>query len=270
MISRAQWLAQASQKLKIINPNNSRLEAELILAHILKIKRVKIHTHPDKELSKAQTNKANLWLKKRLKGTPLAYLTHHKEFFGLNFYINKNVLVPRPESEIIIEQTLEICQNLTEPIKVLDLGCGSGVLGLALAKNLKQNYQLTLADISGKALKVAKANARHHKINARFIKSNLMNKLDQDFDLIIANLPYVNPNWDFISNINKEPKRALFARNNGLELINKLIIQLSEKHNFYLLLESDRSQQKEIKKVLIKNGFDKIKTADYITVAYKN
>ncbi len=269
MINRNQWLAQASQKLKSINPENSRLEAELILANILKTKRIKLHTYPDKELTKTQANKANLWLKKRLNGTPLAYLTHQKEFFGLNFYITKNVLVPRPESEIIVEQALKICQSLTEPIKILDLGCGSGALGIALAKNLNQNYQLTLADISGKVLKVAKTNARHHKISANFIKTNLMSNLNQNFDLIIANLPYVNPKWDFINNIEKEPKQALFARQNGLELINQLISQLSQKQNFYLLLESDISQQKEIKKHLTKNGFKGIKTVDYITIAKK-
>ncbi len=269
MTTRENWIKQTSQQLTKINSENSRLEAELILANILKYKRINLHKNPNKELSKTQLNKANLWLNKRLKGVPLAYLTHQKEFFDTNFYITKNVLVPRPESEILVEQALEICQNLSEPIKILDLGCGSGALGISLAKNLNKKYELTLADISGKALKVAKTNARKQKISANFVKTNLMSNLNQNFDIILANLPYVNPKWDFINNIQKEPKQALFAKDNGLDLIKKLIDQLSQKQSFYLLLESDISQQNDIKDCLIKNDFEIIKTVDYIIIAKK-
>ncbi len=269
MITRNDWLNQASQKLAKINANNSRLEAELILANVLRYQRIKLHLNPDKGLSKAQLNKANLWLKKRLKGVPLAYLTRQKEFFGLNFYMTKSVLVPRPESEIMIEQALEICQNLTEPIKILDLGCGSGALGISLAKNLSKQYQLTLADISNKALKIAKTNARKQKVPANFVKTNLMDNLIQDFDIILVNLPYVDPKWGFISQINYEPKQALYAADNGLFLIKKLIKQLVKRDNFYLLLESDPSQQNEIANELKKHGFKMIETVDYITICQK-
>lgn len=262
-----QWLDYASPQF---TTNKPRLESELILAHVIKVKRIYLHKNPDKNLSRIQLKKANLWLAKRLDQVPLAYLTKRKEFYGRQFLINKHVLVPRPESEEIITQALQL--NLPNPVKILDVGCGSGVLGISLAKELQilnKNFELTCSDIASRPLKLTRTNCRKQSIKANFIRSNLMNKIQGQFDIILANLPYLNPYWDFVNGLKHEPKQALFADQNGLAIIKNLIGQLASRHNFYLLLESDISQQAELNKFLTQHQFEILKNQNYITVAFK-
>lgn len=286
------WLNQACSQLKCCDfINNARLEAELLLCLVLKCDRLQLQLRLDDELSDNQLRALNQVLTQRLTNYPLAYITGKKEFYSRQFHVNPSVLIPRPESEVMIEQALAIVNNIfivqddkklpnspnptLKPIKILDIGCGSGALGLTLASELAErgiDYQLTLADISESALAVARKNSGKLQIKADFSVSDLLSSItDPSFDIILANLPYVDRQWSFIQNVEFEPELALYAEAQGLELIFKLIDQLASLNkkltHSWLLLESDPLQQPAVSQYLTDHGFTSIKHIDYITSA---
>ena len=267
---------------------NSRLEAELLMCHVLRCDRLKLQLKLDYSLSEDENKKLAQALNQRCQNVPLAYITKQKEFYGRNFFVDQRVLIPRPESEIMVEETLKICEQIistsisaqfsNQKIKIIDVGCGSGVLGISLALELsKKNipYELALSDISPAALDVAKINTQNYNISAELICSDLLNHLSHTtdrYDIILANLPYVDKSWGFISNVDYEPDLALYTDNHGLDLIHKLIHQITSLNkNFnrtWLLLESDPIQQANIYQTLRSHNFSNIKQVGYITIAY--
>lgn len=274
------WLAQATAQLKRCNfINNARLEAELLLGFVLRCDRLQLQLRLDDVITDDQLLKLNQILAQRLNNYPLAYITGVKDFYGRQFQVNPSVLIPRPESEVMIEQALQIVNNnfsvqATDIIKILDIGCGSGALGLTLASELaerKINYQLTLADISQSALSVARHNAKNLAVAADFVISDLLANIPSlSVNLILANLPYVDRQWSFVKNVKFEPELALYADNDGLALIFKLIDQLATTKNqtdqCWLFLESDPLEQSAIRKHLLEHNFTDIKQVDYITI----
>lgn len=274
------WLAQATAQLKRCNfINNAQLEAELLLGFVLHCDRLQLQLRLDDVITDDQLLKLNQILAQRLNNYPLAYITGAKDFFGRQFQVNPSVLIPRPESEVMIEQALQIVNNIfsvqaTDIIKILDIGCGSGTLGLTLASELaerKINYQLTLADISQSALSVARHNAKNLAVTADFVISDLLANIPSlSANLVLANLPYVDRQWSFVKNVEFEPELAIYADNHGLTLIFKLIDQLTTIKNqtdqCWLFLESDPLQQSAIRKHLLEHNFTDIKQADYITI----
>jgi len=239
------WLKQASTSV-------NRLDVELILAHFLGVERSFLHAHPETELTEVQTTQLAQMLERRAKNEPLAYITGVKDFYGREFKVTKDVLIPRPETEVLIE----VAKSLN-PSKILDVGTGSGCIAITLAKELP-NAKITGVDISEKALKIAKENAQKHLVEIDFRQSNLLNgPKDEKYDLIVANLPYVDENWDWLSpELAFEPSEALFALDGGLKLI-KLLIQQAPKHleqGGHLLLEADRTQHQKITDYARKTG----------------
>ncbi len=240
------WLKAASQSVNL-------LDAELILAHFLGVERTILHAHPDFELSEEIVQKANLALERRQNHEPLAYITGVKDFYGRDFQVTEDVLIPRPETEVLIE----VAKRL-KPTKILDVGTGSGCIAVTLAKELPGAI-VTGVDISEKALEIAQNNAKKHHAKVIFRQSDLLNGLEntEKFDLIVANLPYVDRNWDWLGpELQFEPKTALFAEDGGLELIKKLI-QQAPKHleqGGCLLLEADKTQHQKITDFAIKTG----------------
>lgn len=239
------WLKKAAQSVNL-------LDAELILAHFLGVERTFLHAHPDSELSEEIAQKANLALERRQKHGPLAYITGVKDFYGRQFIVTPDVLIPRPETEALIE----VAKGF-KPAKILDVGTGSGCIAITLAKELP-NAQITGVDISEKALKIAHKNAQNLQAKVEFCQSDLLNNLNNaKFNLIIANLPYVDPDWDWLSpELQFEPKTALYAADGGLELIKKLIRQAPEhlEQGGHLLLEADRIQHQKIVDFAVKTG----------------
>ncbi len=274
------WLAQATAQLKRCNfINNARLEAELLLGFVLRCDRLQLQLRLDNDITDGQLLKLNQILAQRLSNYPLAYITGVKDFYGRQFQVSSSVLIPRPESEVMIEQALQIVNNnfsvqATDVIKILDIGCGSGALGLTLASELaerKINYQLTLADISQSALNIARHNAKNLAVTADFVISDLLANIPSlSVNLILANLPYVDRQWSFVKNVEFEPELALYADNHGLALIFKLIDQLAtikdQTTQRWLFLESDPLQQSAIRKHLLEHNFTDIKQVDYITI----
>jgi len=233
------------------------IETDLLLAHILKQPKEFLFLHPEKELMTEQMRKFTNFAKRRLKGEPIAYILGYKYFYGLKFKVNKDVLIPRPETESLVEHAILFIKKSPQPVKVLDLGTGSGCIAISLAKNLpKRKVKIYASDISSKALVVAKTNARLHKANIKFIRSDLLEQLkNEDFDLIIANLPYGWAEWKNNSEaetigLSYEPKQALFTGKQGLALIEKLLRQIKQmKKAPIVLLEFDPRQKAKLQAI---------------------
>ncbi len=209
-----------------------RLDAELILAHVLKKKREFVITHPEFLVPCFPKFRFQNSVSKRTKGIPLAYLTGHKEFFGLDFLVNKHTLIPRPETEVLIEEALkEIKKNTT----IIDVGTGSGCIPISIIKSLKANSTTYATDISAKALRMARKNAAKHAVEIKFFKGNLLEPIIKNYDLltigseliITANLPYLTQKqFDEEVSIQHEPHSALVAEDNGLALYKNLLNQI--------------------------------------------
>jgi release factor glutamine methyltransferase len=273
-----QSLKFATAKLSAKHIDLPHLEAEILLSSIIKKPAEFLLAHGETKLSPGQFAQYRGSLKRRLKGEPIAYLTGRKEFYGLDFLVNQNVLIPRPETELMIDETMKLVTNISQPITLLDVGTGSGNIIITLAILIKNyelkitNYKLTAVDISKKVLAVARKNSRLHGVNQRikFFQGNLLNPLINHSKFIIrnsklvilANLPYGWPAWknncsqDTIG-LKFEPSQALFTDKNGLGLYEKLFIQIRRLHlgNFGItgicaLCEFDPRQTKMIKKLI--------------------
>lgn len=240
------------------------------MSYVLKKPKESLFVHMDKYVPPKKQRKFLSLISKRQKGWPVAYLTGQKEFFGLNFSVNKNVLIPRPETEGLIELILEKIKDIkdNEPLSILDIGTGSGCIVIALAKTLLANsheldHQYFGSDISKTSLLVAKKNARQHAIKIMFKPGSLLEPWkNQNFDVIVANLPYGWKEWKNNTSaetigLKFEPQQALFTENQGLALYEKLFKQIrsySQIRPFVnsIFFEFDPRQTKQIKKLASK------------------
>lgn len=218
----------------IANSKINRLDAEIFLGEILNLSKTEIFVNCDFEITKSELVKFHEFEKIRLTGKSVASILGRKEFFGLEFLVDENVLIPRPETEILVEEILKITTK-----NLLEVGTGSGAIAISIKKNLP-DCNVWASDISSKALRIAKKNAKKIGTNIKFVKSDLLEKISENFEIIVANLPYIPKNSTKIqkSVTEFEPQIALFGGNDGLDLIRKLLIQiskLSQKPKFVLL-----------------------------------
>lgn len=241
-----QWLVYATTHLTQADIPSSRLDAEIILAHTLRKSRTYLHAHGDDPLDSRQHDIADARLQLRLDRTPIAYIIGHKEFYGRTFRVSPSVLIPRPESEAMIILLKEYAK--THAVRELvDVGTGSGCLGITAKLELPSTH-VTLIDVSRHALKVAESNAVHLHAEVQLIKGSLLREYPLVADIILANLPYVDPEWERSPETDHEPKEALFAADHGLALIRELLQQapahLSAEGS--LFIEADETQHSTI------------------------
>lgn len=244
------WLREATKQLKDIGIDSPRLDAELILAETLRKPRTYLHAHLDEVIDPRRIDIADARLGLRLDRVPIAYILGYKEFYGREFQVTPSVLVPRPESEDMISLFLDLSAGDIDQTKTLiDIGTGSGCLGIT-AKLERPNISVTLTDSSQEALEVARQNADLLKASVKIRKQNLLIGQVEPLDYILANLPYVDEAWEVSKELKHEPKQALFAAENGLALIFKLIEQSPRhlRHGGWLLLEADPVQHQRILK----------------------
>ncbi len=257
----------AANQLQNVKIPSAYLDAELLLAHVCRQTRSWTIAHASDKISTTDQERFLHLICRRANREPVAYITGHKEFYGRDFVVTPDVLIPRPESEIIIDLAKKYLADAHGD--GLDIGTGSGALGITLSLELP-HITMTLSDISPKALTVAHQNAS--ALNATitsFVKSDLLKKFSNEtFMLIVANLPYVDTRWTRSPETAYEPDIALFADDDGLELIKKCIhsTQGSLVKNGYLILESDPCQQKTIRAEAMKVGLRHIETVGYCTV----
>lgn len=225
-ITRKAWLSSAAQALSRVS-DSSQLDARLLLCHVLDISKSQLLAWPEQTINTLQQSDLQKLIDRRLAGEPIAYILGSTEFWGLELMVSPAVLVPRPETELIIEITLETIneQALSAPT-ILDLGTGSGAIALALASELP-DATLLAVDVSEQALQVAEANRKRHGLtNVRMIQSNWFERIDpkMTFDFIVSNPPYVAEGDPHLRDLVHEPDLALTAAEEGMADIRHLAI----------------------------------------------
>ena len=254
-----QTIRKISQLLKQHNIEDSYFEARVLLGYVLKLSPEEILTQPEYYLNAQQLETLNTIVQRRIKREPAAYIVGHKEFYGIDFMIDRRVLIPRPETELLVEEALkyleERCSSSANSSKrkvVADIGTGCGAIAISLALN-NSDVKIFATDISQDALEVARRNAYNHNVQDRisFLHGNLLEPVTEHVDLIIANLPYIeHTELDNLSTeINRfEPHIALDGGNDGLLYIEQLIRQSKEKlhNNGCIMLEIGYNQTQHI------------------------
>jgi len=240
-------LKKAANELSSLNIKNPILDSEILLANSLKISREKLILNLNKDISNEEKNFFNILLNKRKKKEPIAYIFNNKEFWNTNFFVNRSVLIPRPDSEVLVEESLKYLQN-DKKYQVLDIGTGSGCILISILKERKK-CKGTGIDLSKEAIKIAEINAKIQQLQNRvnFIYSGVDKFLSSKYDLIVSNPPYIktcelkNLNEDIK---NYEPIMALDGGSDGLSEIKKIIIRSSEllKRGGRLVLEIGHGQ----------------------------
>lgn len=237
--------------LKSNNVDSPKLKARLLLQYILNQPRQYLIVYDDKEIPKKEQWEYFVDIEKLTNGIPLQHITHRQEFMKMDFYVDKNVLIPRPDTEILVEETIKIANEIKNPV-ILDLCTGSGAIGISIAKNIP-DAKIYAIDISTKALEIAEKNAK--KLGTikqmNFIESNLFEKIkSQKFDIIVSNPPYIKKNdINYLSKeVREEPEIALDGGNDGLEFYRKIIKEAPNylKLGSYLCLEIGYDQKQEV------------------------
>lgn len=247
--------------------DSARLDIELFLSHILQKKRTWLFTWPDHELTEIQSAEFLQMLERRKTGEPVAHIIGQREFWSLPLKVNASTLIPRPDTEILVEAALQLFANDSPGQKrlCLDLGTGTGAIALALASE-KPNWQFTAVDQSVDAVALAESNRDQLGFgHVEIFQSDWFEKIPAtQFDLIVSNPPYIDPDDPHLSqgDVQFEPLSALVAQDNGLAGIKNII---SGAKSFltlggYLLLEHGYNQADAVKKIFLENGYENIET----------
>jgi release factor glutamine methyltransferase len=219
-------LAQAIARLTAQNVPSPRMNAELLLMFTLNCDRAYLFAHPERELTPEEESRYEAALAERSRGVPAQYITGHQEFWGMDLIVSPAVLIPRPETEHVIEAVLELQASGTP--RVVDVGTGSGCIALALAKELP-NAKIHATDISPAALEIARVNAARHQLERiHFHQTDLLEGLRGEFDFVVSNPPYVGESEEDTVQLEVrkfEPRSAVFAGPRGTEVISRLIPQ---------------------------------------------
>jgi release factor glutamine methyltransferase len=253
-------LADAERRLQTIA--TARLDAEILLASSMHIGRAGLYTHPEREVSEDIVNNFQQLLEKRIDDYPIAYLTGSKEFWSLQLKVNQHTLIPRPETECLVETALERIP-VERHCDILDLGTGSGAIALAIAKE-RPNANICALDLSHDAITIAKENAKAHQLkNIQFTQSDWFSNLgERQFDYIVSNPPYVEPDdHGFIEGeIRYEPRLALDGGQQGIQPISQIISTAPSflRNDAWIFIEHGYQQAKVISQLLINNHYDDI------------
>lgn len=249
------WVEKAKTKI-------DGLDAELIAMRCFGYgDRSQLAAHGDDEIMEPTDKAADMMLEKRANGMPLAYILSEKEFYGRRFGVSREVLIPRPETESLVELVKGL--DLPEKPSFLEIGTGSGCIAITLALEFP-NATVTATDISREALYVARQNDGEYEAGVEFVEVDLLDDelMERSYDVLVANLPYVNPKWDWLDmkTLEFEPMRALFAlTEDGLSVYHRLFSQLEEyreKNTIkYVVVEADPSQHEAMKKIAEEAGY---------------
>ena len=265
------------------NISESKLIAEIVFSHVLEIDRMMLFTKYRNEIEDEKIEKIRYFIKKiGQEKFPVQYLLNEQEFFGRKFYVDKGVLIPRQDTEILVEKAIEILKNDTlkkniseknskNRKKILDIGAGSGIIGISVALEIKDSYVLGI-DISEKALETSEKNKEILNVkNIKFLKSNLFENIEfKEFDMIISNPPYISFNEVGIMSddtLLHEPSDALFAENDGLyfyyEICQNALDYLAD--SGYLLFEIGYKQGNNVTEIMTSSGFKNVEVIKDLT-----
>lgn len=255
-----------SKELEEISPT-PRLDVEILLQKVLGVDRLYILLNLEKSLSEDEEKLFSKFINERLNNRPIAYIVGNREFMGLDFYVQEGVLIPRPDTEVLVEEVIELGKS-RGAINILDIGTGSGAITVSLAKYL-DNAKITSVDISDIALEIGKKNAESNNVNDRitFIKSDLFTNIDNNmkFDIIVSNPPYIKR--EVIETLDKqvkdfEPYNALEGGIDGLDFYRSITRQAKKYLNKdgILAYEVGHDQSEEVSKLMESDGYNNIYT----------
>ena len=275
-----EWLAQAIADLAQKNPTeNSKIDALVLLQHATGKSRTQILAFDDTEIDEKVRLKLTAFLDRRLKGEPIAYILGEKEFWSLPLNVSKGTLIPRPDTEILVEKALQIAleklQKNPPHLRILDLGTGTGAIALALASELSsicQKQQISLeiigVDLMPDVVALAQSNAERNKLNVKFLQSRWFENITGKFDLIVSNPPYIDAQDEHLrqGDVRFEPPSALVANDAGYADL-RHIIELAPSYlnsNGALLLEHGWQQGEKVRSIFQENHWEMVETVrDY-------
>jgi release factor glutamine methyltransferase len=263
-------LNQGSRHLKQKKITSHRLDSEILLSKVLNKRREDVLINLSQKMYSKQISRYNKLLNRRSQKEPVAYILQEKEFWSKSFFVNKNTLIPRPETELMVEKLVKIYKD--KSISILDIGTGSGCILISLVSELINSSGVGI-DICKNAIQIAKKNLKRQKkpLNIKLLHKSICSNFQQKFDLIVSNPPYIKS--EDIKNLDDdvkkyEPRLALDGGNDGLDLIKKVIYKtkniLIEKG--LLALEIGNEQSKKVSKILLNNNFK----IEYTIKDYKN
>lgn len=256
-------IAKASEKLKKAEVTDYVIDSRLLAEYVFHIDYYKLLVHPDMETDVKNAQIYNQLIEKRAAHIPLQHLTGNQEFMGINFKVNENVLIPRQDTEILVEEVIKYINSQERKVKVLDMCTGSGCIAISIDK-LCDNAQVVGADISKKALEIAEINNKENSAGVDFIESDLFENIKECFDVIVSNPPYIESEKieklmpevrDF------EPCIALDGTKDGLEFYRNICNNLSRylKEQGAVFFEIGYNQGRSVSKILNEQGFEKVK-----------
>ena len=275
-----EWLAQAIEDLAQKNPTeNSKIDALVLLQHATGKSRTQILAFDDTEIDEKVRLKLTALLDRRLSGEPIAYILGEKEFWSLPLNVSKGTLIPRPDTEILVEKALQIAleklQKNPPHFRILDLGTGTGAIALALASELSsicQKQQISLeiigVDLMPDVVALAQSNAERNKLNVQFLQSRWFENITGRFDLIVSNPPYIDAQDEHLrqGDVRFEPLSALVANDTGYADL-RHIIELAPSYlnsNGVLLLEHGWQQGEKVRSIFQENHWEMVETVrDY-------
>ena len=239
--------------LKSNNIESPKLKARLLLQYVLDKPRQYIIVYDNKEITKKQQWEYFINIEKITKGIPLQHITHRQEFMKMDFFVDENTLIPRPDTEILVEEVIKISKRMIKP-KILDLCTGSGIIAISLKKNVP-NAEVTGIDISEKALEVANKNAQKLNADVKFIKSDLFENIERNkFDIIVSNPPYIKKEEikKLSLEVQKEPEIALDGGYDGLDFYRRILEDAINylKIGSYLCFEIGYNQKDDVIKLI--------------------
>jgi release factor glutamine methyltransferase len=264
--SLAETLRNDSKRLEAaLNPNSSsaRIEVQCLLQAVLQVNRAYLLTHPEQTLDAEQQVRYAALFERRLRGEPLAYILGEREFFGLTFRVTPATLIPRPDTELLVELAL---QRIPQRGRALDLGTGSGAIALAIA-HARPDIEMTAVDASQEALDVARENARRLNTgNVRLLRSDWFAALQGErFDLIVSNPPYIAESDAHLAqgDLRFEPRAALTSGADGLDDIRRIVAGAKQHLNAdgWLLLEHGYDQAERVRELLRQHGYAEVLSA---------
>ena len=271
-----QWSKSALDLLsKVMPKEDAKIDINVMLSHITGKSKAQIFAFPDSELNEYELKKLSDFLIRRVKGEPIAYILGEKEFWSLPLNVSEGTLIPRPDTEILVEKALQIALEKLEEnpphFRILDLGTGTGAIALALASELspicqKKHIQLDVigVDLMSEVVKLAQSNAEKNQLNVQFLQSRWFENVEGQFDIIVSNPPYINEADEhlFQGDVRFEPRSALVSGENGLADLRHLIEHAPGhlKDNGYLLLEHGWKQGEEVRSIFWQNHWQGVAT----------
>jgi release factor glutamine methyltransferase len=217
-------LKAASGHLQKHSSDSARLDAEVLLAQALGMRRLDLYLQFDRPLTNDELDRYRALIKQRSRGDPVAYLVGHKEFMGLDFEVTRAVLVPNPDTEVLVQRAVAIARQSTETLRVADVGTGSGCIAISIA-HYAPDVEVWASDLSQEALDVAARNVTRHGVTRQMhlVRGDMLDPLQGSFDLVCANLPYVALGADLPAEVTAQPTGALYAGQDGAALVLRLL-----------------------------------------------